>query len=326
MRVFRKLEDVLADFGPTFVSVGNFDGVHRAHAKVLAEIVSRARASGGKAVAVTFEPHPGRILKPESGLKLLTPLPEKLRWLEGTGIDAVLVLPFNRDLSLMTPQEFALRVLKDGLHAREVNEGFNFRFGHKAAGDVKMLAELGRDMGFEVKVYPEMTLRGETVSSSQIRKLIADGRVSRARHLLARPFCILGTPGRGRGYGSKYTVPTINLARYEELVPKDGVYITWTRVGKERFDSVTNVGNRPTFGAELFAIETHLLNFHPIELTPDTEVEICFLERLRDEIKFPSVEALREQIGRDVKKARRYFHLLEKAQAVPWKSGLSGPR
>ena len=160
-----------------------------------------------------------------------------------------------------------------------------------------------------------MTLRGEPVSSSQIRKLLTAGRVSRARHLLARPFSILGTPGRGRGYGSKYTVPTINLARYEELVPKDGVYITWTRVGEERFDSVTNVGNRPTFGAELFAIETHLLNFHPIELTPETEVEICFLERLRDEIKFPSVEALREQIARDVKKARRYFHLLQRGGA-----------
>lgn len=310
MLVFPKLEDVPVDYGPTFVSVGNFDGVHRAHAHVLAEIVTRARGNGGKAVAITFEPHPTRILKPEAGLKLLTPTPEKLRWLEGTGIDAVLLLSFGRDLSLMTPRQFAERILKKKLHAREVHEGFNFRFGHKAAGDVHTLAELGREMGFEVKVYPEMKLRGETVSSSQIRRLISAGRVSRARHLLARPFCILGVPGRGRGYGSKYTVPTINLARYEELVPQDGVYITWTRVGKERFDSVTNVGNRPTFGAELFAIETHLLNFHPIELTPDTEVEICFLERLRDEIKFPSVEALREQIARDVKKARRYFHLL----------------
>lgn len=310
MLVFHKLEDVPVDFGRTFVSVGNFDGVHRAHAHVLSDIVSRARTSGGKAVAITFEPHPTRILRPEAGLKLLTPLPEKLRWLESTGIDAVLVLPFGRDLSLMTPQEFAERVLKKGLHVREVHEGFNFRFGHKAAGDVKMLAEFGREMGFEVKVYPEMSLRGETVSSSQIRRLISAGRVSRARHLLARPFCILGTPGRGRGYGSKYTVPTINLARYDELVPKDGVYITWTRVGKERFESVTNVGSRPTFQAELFAIETHLLNFHPLELTPETEVEICFLERLRDEIKFPSVDALREQIARDVKKARRYFRLL----------------
>ncbi len=310
MLIFHQLDDIPAGFGPTVVSVGNFDGVHRAHAHVLQEIVLRARADAAKAVAVTFEPHPARILRPGGGLKLLTPTAEKLRLLENTGIDAVLQLPFGRDLSLMTPRQFAERILKKKLHAREVHEGFNFRFGHKAAGDIHLLAEFGREMGFELKVYPEMSLRGERVSSSHIRKLLTEGRVSRARHLLARPFCILGTPGRGRGYGSKYTVPTINLSRYEELVPKDGVYITRTRVGHEPFDSVTNVGNRPTFGADLFAIETHLLNFHPIELTPETEVEICFLDRLRNEIKFPSVGELREQIAHDVKKARRYFHLL----------------
>jgi riboflavin kinase / FMN adenylyltransferase len=310
MQVFHKLDDVPASFGSSLVSVGNFDGVHRAHAHVLGEIVQRARRDGYKTVAVTFEPHPVRILRPDSGLKLLTPTPEKLRLLENTGIDAVLMLAFARDLSLMTPRQFAERILKKKLHAREVHEGYNFHFGHKAAGDVNVLTQLGREMGFEVKVYPEQKLRGEPVSSSHIRKLLQEGRVSRARHLLARPFCILGSPGRGRGYGSKYTVPTINLARYEELVPKDGVYVTWTNVGKECFDSVTNIGNRPTFGADSFAIETHLLNFHPIELTPESEVEICFLNRLRDEIKFPSIEALREQIARDVKKARRYFHLL----------------
>jgi riboflavin kinase/FMN adenylyltransferase len=310
MHIFHRLDDLPADFGPTLVSVGNFDGVHRAHAHVLHEIVTRARQQGAKAVAVTFEPHPARILRPDSGLKLITPTAEKLRLLETTEVDAVLLLPFGRDLSLMTPRQFAERILKKKLHAREVHEGFNFRFGHKASGDMNMLAEFGREMGFEVKVYPELKSRGETVSSSQIRKLLSEGRVSRARHLLSRPFCILGTPGRGRGYGSKYTVPTINLARYEELVPKDGVYITCTRLEKETFESVTNVGNRPTFGADLFAVESHLLNFHPIDLTPETEVEICFLDRLRDEIKFPSVEALREQIARDVRKARRYFHLL----------------
>jgi riboflavin kinase / FMN adenylyltransferase len=312
MQVFHTIDEIPSNLGPTLVSVGNFDGVHRAHAHVLREIVSRARSCNAKSVAVTFEPHPARILRPESQFKLLTPTPEKLRLLASTGIDAVALLPFGRDLSLMTPRQFAEKILKKKLHAHEVHEGFNFRFGHKAAGDIKLLADFGREMGFEVKAYPEMALRGESVSSSRIRGLLTEGRVSRARHLLARPFCILGTPGRGRGYGSKYTVPTINLARYEELVPKDGVYITWTRVGTERFDSVTNVGNRPTFGVELFAIETHLLDFHPLELTPETEVEICFLERLRDEIKFPSVEALREQIGRDVKKALRYFHLLRR--------------
>src|SRR5579864_121305 len=309
MQIFRKLADVPADFGPTIVSVGNFDGVHRAHQTVLRDIAERARQSGTRSVAVTFEPHPIRILRPDSGLKLLTPTPEKLHLLASTGIDAVLFLPFGRDLSLLSPRRFAEEILKKNLHVCEVHEGYNFHFGHKASGDVKMLADFGREMGFTVKIFDQMTLRGEAVSSSQIRRLLQTGKVSRARHLLGRPFAILSTPGRGRGYGSKYTVPTINLSRYEELVPQDGVYITRTRVGLECFDSVTNVGNRPTFGTDSFAVETHLLNFHPLELTPETEVEIHFLQRLRDEIKFRSVEALRDQIGKDVRKARRYFRL-----------------
>jgi riboflavin kinase / FMN adenylyltransferase len=312
MQTFHKLGDVPPEFGPTLVSVGNFDGVHRAHRLVLSEIVQRARVSGAKSVAVTFEPHPMRILRPDHAPKLLTPTAEKLHLLASTGVDAVLLLPFTRDLSLMTPHQFAHEILKKRLHAREVHEGYNFHFGHKASGNIHTLRELGREMGFEVHDYPEMRLRGEPVSSSHIRKLLAEGRVSRARHLLARPFNLLSTAGRGRGYGAKYTVPTINLARYEELVPKDGVYITRTRIGNDGdcFDSVTNIGNRPTFGAESFAIETHLLNFHPLELSAETEVELHFLDRLRDEIKFPSVEALKEQIGRDVRKAQKYLRRL----------------
>ena len=309
MHLFRALDQIPADFGPTIVSVGNFDGVHRAHQTVLRDIAERAKQGGAKSVAVTFDPHPSRILRPDSGLKLLTPTPEKLRLLETTGIDAVLLLPFGRDLSLLTPREFAEEILSKRLKACEVHEGYNFHFGHKAAGNVQMLAHLGTEMGFVVKVFDEMKLRGEPVSSSQIRRLLTSGRASRARHLLGRPFAILSTAGRGRGYGSKYTVPTINLSRYEELVPQDGVYITRTRVGKECFDSVTNIGNRPTFADESFAIETHLLNFHQIELLAITEVEIFFLQRVRDEIKFPSVEALRAQIAKDVGKARRYFRL-----------------
>jgi riboflavin kinase / FMN adenylyltransferase len=314
MLTFHQLDDVPRDFGPALVSVGNFDGVHRAHRLVIDEIVRRAKAGNVHSVLVTFEPHPSRILRPEHNLKLLTPAPEKLRLLEATGIDAVLLLPFTRDLSLMTPRQFAHEILKKRLHAREVHEGYNFHFGHKAAGNIHVLRDLGREMGFEVHDYPEMRLRGEPVSSSHIRKLLSEGRVSRARHLLARPFSILSTAGRGRGYGAKYTVPTINLAHYEELVPKDGVYVTRTRVGggdkNECFDSVSNIGNRPTFGSDSFAIESHLLNFHPLELSAETEVEVHFLDRLRDEIKFPSVEALREQIGRDVRKAERYLRRL----------------
>lgn len=310
MLIFHNLDEVPKNFGPTLVSVGNFDGMHRAHARVLCELVKRASAKKAKSVAVTFEPHPVRILRPDSGLKLLTPTAQKLQLLAKSGIDAVVLLPFTRDMSLMTAHDFAEQILHDRLQALEVHEGYNFHFGHKAAGDVTALTQFGRELLFEVVVYPEMLVRGESVSSTRIRELIREGRVDCARHLLGRAFSIHSTPGRGRGYGAKYTVPTINLSRYEELAPADGVYITQTRVGQECFDSVTNVGNRPTFGVESFAIETHLLNFHPLDLTAETEIELVFLARLRNEIKFPSVEALRTQIGQDINKANHYFNLL----------------
>ncbi len=309
MQIFRKLDDVPGGFGATVVSVGNYDGVHLAHQSVLKAVVDRARELGARSLAVTFEPHPTRILRPDVAPRLLTPLPCKLKLLEQTGLDALVVLPFTRDLSLTPPRDFAGQILVARLHAREVHEGSNFHFGHKAEGNVGKLAEFGGEFGFAVKIYPEMRVRGDVVSSSRIRELLAIGRVARAARLLGRAFSITATPGRGRGYGHKYTVPTINLSRYDEMVPQDGVYITCTRVGDERFDSVTNIGNRPTFGADSFAIESHLLNFHPIEVTADTEVEIAFLYRLRQEIKFPSVEALREQIARDVKRARNYFRM-----------------
>jgi riboflavin kinase/FMN adenylyltransferase len=310
MQIFHKLDEIPADFGPSLVSVGNFDGVHRAHLRVLDQIMARSKQRHARSVAVTFEPHPMRILRPDAGLKLLTPLPEKIRLLENTGIDAVALIPFTRDLSLMGPREFVKLILCDRLRALEVHEGYNFRFGHKAAGSITLLTELGAECGFEVIKYPELRVRGESVSSTRIRELIQAGEISRARFLLGRPFSIQATAGRGRGYGSKYTVPTINLSRYEELVPRDGVYVTQTRVGAECFNSVTNVGNRPTFGSDSFAIESHLLNFHPLEITAETEIEISFLLRVRDEIKFGSVKELRGQIQRDVAKAERYFRLM----------------
>jgi riboflavin kinase/FMN adenylyltransferase len=307
MQVFRHLEEVPANFGPTVVSIGNFDGVHRAHQAVLHEIVVRARQLGGHAMAMTFDPHPTHILRPDVDLKLISPLPVKLKLLAQTGIDAVLLLPFSRDLSMMSPREFVEEILVNKLHAREVHEGYNFHFGHKAAGNTQVLTELGREFGFDVITYPEMTLRREKVSSSEVRRLIAEGNVSKARHLLGRVFSVYSTPGRGRGYGHKYTVPTINLSRYDELVPKNGVYITRSRIGDECFDSVTNVGVRPTFGPDSFAIESHLLNFHPIELQASTPVELMFLKWIRPEMKFASVEALRDQIAKDVHQARRFF-------------------
>ncbi len=312
MQVFRSLDEVPANFGPAVVSVGNFDGVHLAHQQVVSHMAESAHAIGGKAVVVTFEPHPFRILRPDVAPKLLSPLALKLKLLERTKVDAVLVLPFTRDLSMMTAHDFARDVLAATLHAREVHEGYNFHFGHKAQGNINTLGALGEELGFGVKIYPEQLLRGHHVSSSEIRKLIAEGRVERARALLGRPFSIISNPGRGRGYGTQYTVPTVNLARYDELVPGNGVYITQVRINDECFNAVTNVGVRPTFGPDSFAIESHLLNFHPIELLAQTEVELIFLKRLRDEKKFETVEALKEQIGKDVERANRFFRLIGK--------------
>src|SRR5215468_7609307 len=315
MRIFRSLQEIPNGFGPTMVSVGNFDGVHLGHKHVLQQVVQRARATGSQAAVVTFDPHPLRILRPDVAPKLITPRPVKEKLLAQTGVDVLLSIPFTRDFSMTSPAEFA-RILAEKLRAKEVHEGENFHFGHKAEGNAQRLTDLGREFSFQVTTYPVMMVRGEPVSSSHIRTLIAAGKVGRARHLLGYVFSLSAAPGRGRGYGHKYTVPTINLSRYDELAPGDGVYITRTRVDQETFDSVTNIGNRPTFGDDLFAIETHLLGFHPIDVTAQTEVEISFLRWRRPEIKFPSVEALKEQIGKDVRRAQRYFRLAEKTLRV----------
>src|SRR6478752_1274837 len=314
MRIFRSLEEIPADLGPTIVSVGNFDGVHCGHQHVLREVVRRARETGGKAIAVTFEPHPFRILRPDVVPRLITPLAKKESLLRETGLDALLEVPFTRDFSMTTAEDFSRNILSDRLHAKEIHEGDNFHFGHKARGNTGQLSEMGRSLGFQVKIYPVMMVRGIPVSSSQIRALLAAGKVSLAQRLLGRVFSITGAPGRGRGYGHKFTVPTINLSRYDDLVPGNGVYLTRTRVDHEIFNSVTNVGLRPTFGDESLAIETHLLDFHPLEVTAQTEVEISFLKWLRPEIKFPSIEALKAQIGEDVRRAQRYFSLTQKEQ------------
>ncbi len=207
--------------------------------------------------------------------------------------------------------EFAEEILFNKLHAIEVHEGFNFHFGHKAEGDLERLREFGHKLGFTVVAHTPMRWGELVISSSNVRAVVLGGEVDVARHLLGRVFSIDSSPGRGRGYGAKYTVPTVNLARYDELTPAFGVYVSEMRINGEDFQSVTNVGNRPTFGDDSFAIESYILNFHPINLTSETPIRLSFLHRLRAEKKFPSVEALKEQIGRDVARAQRYFRLRE---------------
>jgi riboflavin kinase/FMN adenylyltransferase len=321
MRIFHQLADVPANYGPSVATIGNFDGVHRGHQWVIAEVVARARALGIRSIAITFDPHPARVIRPESSLPLITPLSEKLELLAATGIDDVLILPFTSELSRTTARTFATQVLQQALHVKELHEGETFRFGYQAEAGIESLEALGRELGFSVRVYAPRSIRGHAISSSRVRQMIADGDVSHVRTLLGRCFAIRSTPASGRGYGTRYTVPTINLATYAELLPGNGVYITSLTIGtsasSETFDAVTNVGNRPTFGADSFTVEAHLLNFHPVALDEHTPLTLTFLQRLRAEMRWPSPEALREQIGRDVAKARRYFNLCRAVGSKP---------
>jgi riboflavin kinase/FMN adenylyltransferase len=311
MQITRSLAELAAK--KSVVTVGNFDGVHCGHRMVIAGLRERAQQLGARSVAVTFDPHPAHVLHSGPRLPLITPLAARLDLLAATGLDLVLVLPFNDELRQWSARRFAETVLRDALHAVEVHEGETFRFGHDAQADIASLSELGAELGFTVRACPPLIARGGSISSSRIRKLIAAGNLHEARALLGRSFSIRSTPAAGRGYGTRYTVPTINLAPYSDLLPANGVYVSKLQFGSgenaRTFRGVTNAGNRPTFGADSFAVETHLLDFEPIALDESTPLQLTFLHRLRAERRFDSPDSLRAQIALDVARAQRYFAL-----------------
>lgn len=325
MKVFRSLQEIPSDFGPTVASMGNFDGVHLGHQDVLHAIKAEASALNCRSIAITFDPHPEKFLRPSQAPKLIAPMPARLNLLAATGIDATLILPFDNSLACLSARACVEEILVRRLQVRSMHEGENFRFGHRAEAGVTELANFGRQFaeesgqGFTLTIHPPVETHGLTVSSTAIRDAIAAGDLRRARWMLGRPFAIHSTQARGRGIGTRLLVPTINLAPYQELLPANGVYITRLTIGENGpcFNSVTNAGNRPTFGELSFAIESHLLNFdaaNPPELTEETPLTLEFLHYLRPEKTFPSPEALKVQIMQDVRRSQRYFrHLARQA-------------
>ena len=309
--VFHSVAEIPAGFGPSVASIGNFDGVHLGHQQILSAVVREAREQGARAVAITFDPHPEQFLRPAQAPRLLTPIDERLRLLSLTGIDAVVVLDFDEALASLAAREFVHGILVDALGLRSLHEGGNFRFGHHAEARVAELKQLGAEFGFAVHVHPPVRARGLEVSSSAIRDFVAAGDMTRARWMLGRPFEVRSTQARGRGIGTRLLVPTVNLAAYDGLLPAFGVYVTRLTVAGLTFQAVTNVGNRPTFGAASFAVESHILDFEPVELDDRTPIVLEFLLRLRGEIDWPSPEALKAQIFKDITKAKRYFRLAE---------------
>jgi riboflavin kinase/FMN adenylyltransferase len=302
--------EALPELLPCALAIGNFDGVHLGHRRILEQTRSLASRHGLEAAVLTFDPHPTRIVAPARLPKLLTTPAQRLALFDQCALDRTVVLEFTAALAQLSPEQFVSQVLVEKLHARWVVVGSNFRFGKGGAGTIETLRSLG-GRNFEVLGVGPVEIGGAPVSSSRTRGLIAEGRIALARKLLGRAFAVEGSVVPGRGVGSRQTVPTLNLAPQDVLWPADGVYVTCTEELPQgrRWESVTNVGHRPTFGGVEPVIETHLLT--PLNGPGPGQIRVCFHRRLRDEKRFESPEALRSQILFDAARARRFFRLVE---------------
>lgn len=307
MQIWRDVDDVPADLGRTVVSIGNFDGVHRGHAHVLRQARETADRLGiDTVVAVTFDPHPMAVLRPEHAPPTLTSIETRARLLETAGVDAALVVPFDRAVAAWSPTEFIDRILVDALHAGAVVVGANFRFGARAAGDVATLVEAGATRGFETV---GVTLDGgpQVWSSTYVRQCLATGDVAGASEALGRPFTVRGVVIEGDKRGRELGYPTANVPIPPvDAGPADGVYAGWlTRLDTgDRYPAAISVGSNPTFeGERERRVESYVLDRDDLELY-GVEVEVAFTEHLRGQVKFDGVEALLETMAGDVRRAR----------------------
>jgi len=308
-----------AQFGPSgrgaVVSIGNFDGMHLGHQKILRAVVERAQEQQAVATVITFDPHPLKVLRPAQAPPLVCTLAQRLAGFASLGIEAALVLRFDAALAARSPEEFVREFLAGELRAKAVLIGDNFRFGHKQAGNAVVLQEMGARLGFTVEIIPPVVSRGEVVSSTAVRRAVSEGRLADAIRLLGRPFALTGEIRSGEGRGSTILVPTLNLAPEQELLPKTGVYATETLAGGHVYRSATNIGFRPTFNGTHLSVESHLFDF--AERLTEGRLEVRFWERLREERKFNGPEELRSQIAMDLERARAFFRRLDQSQTTP---------
>jgi riboflavin kinase/FMN adenylyltransferase len=306
VQIWRRLSDVPSDLGRTVVVIGNFDGVHRGHRAVVERAGRVAADRGGlPLVAVTFDPHPMAVLRPEHAPVMLTDVENRARLLADLGVDHVLALPFDRDMASWSPQYFVDEVLVQRLRAAAVVVGANFRFGSRAAGDVTLLTGLGRDRGFEAV---GIVLDGgpQVWSSTYVRTCLAAGDVSGAAEALGRPVTVTGTVVRGDRRGRALGYPTANVHQTTTAVPADGVYAGWLlrHDTGERLPAAVSVGTNPTFGGQRASrVEAYVLDRDDLELY-GVEVTVEFVERLRGMERFAGVEALVEAMGEDVRRTR----------------------
>jgi len=302
MQIVRGLESFPPDSAPSAVALGAFDGIHLGHRAILGTAVTQARHDELRALACTFDRHPMEVLQPDRAPLPITTLEERLELIAETGIDTTVVIPFTPAVAGIEAQTFVRDVLVGTLKAREIVVGFNHRFGRGARGDAKLLEALAATLGFRAHIVPALLVDGVAVSSSEIRAALQRGDLPDAARLLGRPYSIRGEVVRGAGRGRTLGFPTANVKTDRPLGLPVGVYVCRLTVGGRQHQAVVNVGFRPTFGETELAVEAHVLDF--TGNLYDERVTLTFVRRLREERKFPSVDALREQIALDVAAAR----------------------
>ena len=308
MQRWRGLEDIPEGWGRSVVTIGSYDGVHRGHQLIIDRAVRRARELGVPAVVVTFDPHPSEVVRPGSHPPLLAPQHRRAELMGELGVDAVLVLPFTTGFSQLSPADFVVKVLVDKLHACSVVEGPNFRFGHKAAGDVTVLAELGETYDFDVLVV-DLYERGEAgggepFSSSLTRRLVAEGDVAGAAEVLGRPHRVEGVVVRGAQRGRELGFPTANVETLPHTaVPADGIYAGWLTALGERMPAAISVGTNPQFDGTERTVEAYAIDRVGLELY-GLHVCVDFLDYVRGQERFESLDALRHRMGLDVDRCR----------------------
>jgi len=308
MLIVENLEKIGIPLENPVLTIGNFDGVHRGHLVLFNKVKERARAIQGQSAVMTFEPHPIRVMKPGNGPPLITPTRQKLKLIEDMGVDAIYCIPFNREFAAISAHDFVRDILVKRIGIRELVVGYDYTFGSNREGSIGMLRELGKELGFRLHVMDPVHINGRLISSTSIRKLVGEGNLSEARVLLGRDYQVCGTVIRGKDRGGRLLgFPTANLLLIDELIPKKGVYAVTVFVDKKTYHGVTNIGFNPTFGEGPLSVETHLLDFNG-DLR-DKTIKINFLQRLRDEKTFKSIDELKENIQRDIRQARELFRL-----------------
>jgi riboflavin kinase/FMN adenylyltransferase len=303
LEIIRGLDSLKKNYTNTVLTIGNYDGMHIGHRKILSMVTKRAGEMKGTSMVMTFDPHPMKVLAPERNVKLLTTPEEKERLIESTGIDVLLYVNFTKEFSRMLPEDFIENILVEKIRVKEIIVGTNYTFGKNKKGTVDLLRMRGQKYGFSVRAVRNAEVHGQVVSSSSIRSLLQKGAVAEVSKFLGRVYSIEGTVIKGKGRGQKILhVPTANITTPVEIAPKEGVYAV--RVGLEDtiYDGVANIGKNPTFGNSQVSYEVHLLDFSGDLLGEN--IRIYFVNRIRGERTFPNVTSLENQIRDDIRVTR----------------------